>query len=218
MAGKIQKTKLAALVRKFRSEHDAATADVAESQLDGDVKSIWAKAVGIPLKNLRIDDPLSEVADSITVMRVRDKIKRQTGKTLSLAEMADSRTIAGQIKLLKSQPVANAKDTTHQRVIRQGPPGVEDMAHLTEDPDLFEPTKEVVSKALAVHGLGWEDVEDGELLKVIFATLNANHVQSCLHMTLPMSWPRWAISTLGASRWRWCPDMSRRRYCFNMDV
>ncbi|KAE9964086.1 hypothetical protein EG327_001089 [Venturia inaequalis] len=160
MAGKIQKTKLAALVRRYRSDQDAAMINGADAQLESDVKNIWAKAVGIPLANLRIDDPLSEVADSITVMRVRDKIKRQTGKTLSLAEMADSGTIAGQIKLLKSQPVADVKETTHRRVIRQGPPSAEDMAHLTEDPELFQPTKEVIMKALAVHGLGWEDVED----------------------------------------------------------
>ncbi|TLD14772.1 Acyl-CoA synthetase family member 2 [Venturia nashicola] len=160
MAGKIQKTKLAALVRKYRSDQNAVMTNGTDSQLESDVKNIWAKAIGIPLTNLRVDDPLAEVADSITVMRVRDKIKRQTGKTLSLAEMAESGTIAGHIKLLKSQPVADFKETTHHRVIRQGPPGVEDMAHLTEDPELFEPTKAAVSKALAVHGLEWDDVED----------------------------------------------------------
>lgn len=201
MAGKIQKTKLAAFVRTYRSEQDAAMINGTDSQLESDVKSIWAKAVGIPLASLRIDNPLLEVADSITVMRVRDKIKRQTGKTLSLAEMVDSGTIAGQIKLLKSQPVADAKETTHQRVIREGPPGVEDMAHLTEDPELFEPTKEVVSKALAVHGLGWEDVEDGKCYKTFFVSLNANKIQSCQHMISPMSWPRWGILTPGVSKW-----------------
>lgn len=167
MAGKIQKTKLAALVRQYRSDQDAAMINGADAQLESDVKNIWAKAVGIPLANLRIDDPLSEVADSITVMRVRDKIKRQTGKTLSLAEMADSGTIAGQIKLLKAQPVSDVKETMHRRVIRQGPPSAEDMAHLTEDPELFEPTKGVIIKALAVHGLGWEDVEDGKIYEML---------------------------------------------------
>lgn len=185
MAGKIQKTKLAALVRKYRSEQDAVMTNGTDSQLEREVKSIWAKAVGIPLANLRIDDPLSEIADSITVMRVRDKIKRQTGKTLSLTEMAESGTIAGQIKLLKSQPVADTKETTHHRVVRQGPPGVEDMAHLTEDPELFEPTKEVISKALAAHGLEWDDVEDGKSGVIFALMLNANQVQSCPHMTLP---------------------------------
>lgn len=169
--------------------------------MESNVKSIWAKAVGIPLTSLRIDDPISEVADSITVMRVRDKIKRQTGRTLSLAEMADSGTIAGQIKLLKSQPVADVKETSHQRVVRQGPPAVEDMAHLTEDPELFEPTKEVISKALAVYGLGWEDVEDGKFSETFPSLFDANEVQSYPRMILPMSWPRWAISTPGVSKW-----------------
>jgi aryl carrier-like protein len=167
MAGKIQKTKLAALVRKYRLDQDVAITNGADSQLESDVKNIWAKAVGIPLAKLRIDDPLSEVADSITVMRVRDKIKRQTGKTLSLAEMAESGTIAGQIKLLKTQPVADVKEKQQKRSIRKGPPGVEDMAHLTEDPELLEPTKELISKTLSVHGLGWEDVEDGKCFAIV---------------------------------------------------
>lgn len=202
MAGKIQKTKVAALVRKYRSDQESAMTSGTDAQLESDVKSIWAKAVGIPLASLRIEDPLSEVADSITVMRVRDKIKRQTGKTLSLAEMADSGTIAGQIKLLKAQPFDNVKETTHRRVIRQSPPNAEDMAHLTEDPELFDPTKEAIVKALAVHGLGWQDVEDGEFYETFLFLLSAYELQSCPHTILPISWPRWAISILGGSRWR----------------
>jgi hypothetical protein len=167
MAGKIKKTEIAALVRKYRLDQDAAT-NSTDSQLESDVKNIWAKAVGIPLASLRIDDPLSEVADSITVMRVRDKIRRQTGKTLSLAEIANSGTIAGQIKLLKAQPVADVKQKQHQRPIRQGPPQIEDMAHLTEDPELFEPTKGLISKILSTHGLVWDDVEDGKLFAILF--------------------------------------------------
>jgi aryl carrier-like protein len=163
MAGKIKKTEVASLVRKYRSDQDATASNGTESQLEADVKKIWAKAVGIPLASLRVDDPLSEVADSITVMRVRDKIKRQTGKTLSLAEMAQAGTIAGQIKLLKTQPVADAKQKQHQRPVRQGPPGVEDMVHLTANPELFEPTKKLISNVLSPHGLGWDDVEDGKL-------------------------------------------------------
>lgn len=199
MAGKIKKTQIAALVRKYRADQDISLTSASDLQLESDVRNIWAKAIGIPLASLRVDDPLSEVADSITVMRVRDKIKRQTGKTLSLTEMADSGTIAGQIKLLKTQPIADIKPKLHQRIARQGPPGVEDMAHLTEDPELFEPTKELVSKTLAVHGLDWEDVEDGKC----FVTLCCNYVnrtQSYLPTISPMSWLKWGISIAGASR------------------
>jgi hypothetical protein len=176
MAGKIQKTKVAALVRKYRADQDAAVTNGTDSRLENDVKNIWAKAVGIPLASLRIDDPLSEVADSITVMRVRDKIKRQTGKTLSLAEMAGVGTIAGQIRLLKAQPVSEVGEKQHSRLIRQGPPGVDDMAHLTEDPELFDPTKELISRTLAVYGLGWEDVEDGWLSKKSTSRPWANNI------------------------------------------
>jgi hypothetical protein len=93
-------------------------------------------------------------------MRVRDKIKRQTGRSLSLAEMANSATIGAQIKLLKEQSVDEAKSKLNQRPIRHGPPQLEDMAHLTEDPELLEPTKQLVEKVISPCGLRWGDVED----------------------------------------------------------
>jgi hypothetical protein len=52
MAGKIQKNKLADLVRKHRSDADASTTDGIHSQLEDDVKIIWAKAVGLDVARL----------------------------------------------------------------------------------------------------------------------------------------------------------------------
>lgn len=163
-SGKIQKTKLAALVKKHLSKSEEAVNGTAsnDANLTEELRSIWAKAVGLEPSRIRLDAPIGEFADSITVMRVRDRIKRTTGKALSLAAMTEAGTIEKQIKLLQSMGAgqANGAQAPAKRPTRQGTPGVEDMVHLIEDPQLFEPTKEVVTETLSTLGLGWEDVED----------------------------------------------------------
>ncbi|KAJ0104211.1 hypothetical protein J7T55_001698 [Diaporthe amygdali] len=164
-SGKIQKAKLAALVKKHLSKSEAIVDSTIrnEASLTEELRLIWAKAVGLEPSRIRLDAPVGEFADSITVMRVRDRIKRTTGKALSLSAMAEAGTIEGQIKLLQSMGAGQAngaQEVAVKRPTRQGTPEVEDMAHLLEDPELLEPTKELVVKTISSLGLGWEDVED----------------------------------------------------------
>lgn len=164
-SGKIQKTKLAALVKKHLSSSEEAEDGTTgnDASLTEELRSIWAKAVGLEPSRIRLDAPIGEFADSITVMRVRDRIKRTTGKALSLSAMAEAGTIEKQIKLLQSMGAGQANGAQEVRVerpTRQGTPGVEDMVHLIEDPELLEPTKEVIIKTMSSLSLGWEDVED----------------------------------------------------------
>ncbi|KAG8164562.1 hypothetical protein KVR01_006480 [Diaporthe batatas] len=164
-SGKIQKVKLAALVKKHLSESEEALDSTTsnDANLTEQLRSIWAKAVGLEPSRIRLDAPTGEFADSITVMRVRDKIMRATGRTLSLAAMTEAGTIEKQVKLLLSMGAGHANGTQEVRVerpTRKGPPGVEDMVHLIEEPDLFEPTKELVNSTLSSLGMDWEDVED----------------------------------------------------------
>lgn len=164
-SGKIQKAKLAALVKKHLSSSEEAENGTTgnDANLTEELRSIWAKAVGLEPSRIRLDAPIGEFADSITVMRVRDRIKRTTGKALSLSAMAEAGTIEKQIKLLQSMGAGQANGTQEVRVerpTRQGTPGMEDMVHLIEDPELLEPTKELVTKTISDLGLSWEDVED----------------------------------------------------------
>ena len=164
-SGKIQKGKLAALVKKHLDKSEEALDGTTgnDANLTEELRSIWAKAVGLEPSRIRLDAPIGEFADSITVMRVRDRIKRTTGKALSLSAMAEAGTIEKQIKLLQSMGAGQANGTQEvraERPTRQGTPGVEDMVHLIEDPELLEPTKEVVTDSISKLGLSWEDVED----------------------------------------------------------
>lgn len=165
-SGKIQKTKLAAKVKHYLAQAAKAEEGLTNGQdasLTEEIRTIWAKAVGLDPSRIRLDAPIREFADSITVMRVRDRIKRTTGKALALADMTGAGTIEQQIKTLQEMGAGQANgDQAVQvkRPSRQGPPGMEDMAHLVESPEVFEPTKELVSKTLSNYGLDWEDVED----------------------------------------------------------
>lgn len=160
MAGKIQKTKLAALVKSHRKEQDFMPLTIDDSKLAVEVRDIWAKAVGLEPHRLSLNAQIGEFADSITVMRVRDTIKRKTGKTLSLVEMANAGTVSGHIELLQKRSNNTSQKKENKRTVRDGPPGAKDMVHVSEDSDLLEPTKEVVLKAISPHGLEWSDVED----------------------------------------------------------
>ncbi|ETS75223.1 hypothetical protein PFICI_13707 [Pestalotiopsis fici W106-1] len=159
MAGKIQKTKLSALVKKHRTAQESGPATMDDSRLVEEVRDIWAKAVGLEPSKLSLDAQIGEFADSITVMRVRDTVKRRTGKTLSLIEMTKAGTISGQIELLRQQHDGTGRKE-NKRVVRVGPPGVEDMAHLTEVPEFYEPTKKLIVDTISTLGLDWDDVED----------------------------------------------------------
>lgn len=167
VSGKIQKVKLTALVNDYLSKmsqngNGQSNGTLDEGRLTEEVKTIWARAVGLDPSHIRIDVPVGEFADSITVMRVREKIKRQTGKTLALQDMLEADTIEKQIDLMRAMETSSSetKTTVRKRPLRQGPLGVEDMAHLAEDPGLLEPTKKLVTGTIAKHGFDWEDVED----------------------------------------------------------
>lgn len=163
-SGKIQKTKLAALANQYLSTSvGGGNKTLASEDLTEQVKTIWAKAVGLEPSHVRLDAPISEFADSITVMRVRDRIKRQTGRVLSLADMTATGTIGKQLEVLRGMSAGSteARQAARPRQpIRKEPLTAEDMAHLVEDPELLEPTKKVVLETISPFGLGWEDVED----------------------------------------------------------
>lgn len=160
MLGKIKKQELAALVKKLRADKEASGKDHADKALADEVRNMWARAVGLPDDRLSDDAALADFADSITVMRVRDRIKRQTGRNLSIVEIAEAGTVGKIIELLQSRQPEQTAPTKTAKPRRQGPPEPDDMVHLVEEPELYEPTKELVTKTMEPFGLTWEDVQD----------------------------------------------------------
>lgn len=164
MSGKIQKVKLASLVRKHLEddvlETDGKSGD-SDAALAATVKEIWARATGQDVSRIPLDAPISTFADSILIIRVRGKISMKTGKTLSMAEMNGTSTIAGQIELLKTKHVNTSRPSAvaGNKRKRAEPPKMEDMVHVAKNPNRFTATKALVARTLAPHGLDWDDVE-----------------------------------------------------------
>lgn len=166
MSGKIQKKKLASLVRKhlegLELSDTHSKTDDDDAALAAAVKEIWARATGQDVSRIPLDAPISTFADSILIIRVRGKIRTKTGRILSTAEMDSASTIARQIELLKTKQSVN---TPHPITVasrkrkRTEPPKMEDMVHVAKDRSLFTATEELVSNTLAPHGLEWDDVE-----------------------------------------------------------
>lgn len=166
MSGKIQKVKLAGLVRKHLEDLEVAETHSKtnddDAALAAAVKEIWARATGQDVSRIPLDAPISTFADSILIIRVRGKIRTKTGRILSMAEMNSASTIAEQIELLKTKQCVNAISPVAiagKKRKRAEPPKMEDMVHVAKDRGLFTATKELVSNTLAPHGLDWDDVE-----------------------------------------------------------
>jgi hypothetical protein len=158
MAGKIQKTKLAELIKVYRAGREKGSPNTNNVEVATTIKTIWGKALGMEASQVPLDRPVGEMADSITVMRVRTAVTRQTGKSLPIAALTGTFTIGSHIELMEKQ--SRPGKVTDKTLMRQGPPEVADMIHLIEDPELFEPTKRLVEEAVSDFGLGWSDVAD----------------------------------------------------------
>lgn len=166
MSGKIQKVKLAEIVRKYLEDVESAEKNANSNKSDESlaeaVKEIWARATGQDISSISLNAPVSTFADSILIIRVRGKIRLKTGKMLSMAEMNSAGTIAGQIELLKTKSSAEGPSPTviaGNKRKRAEPPSMEDLVHVAKDRSLFAATRETVSRTLAPHGLDWDDVE-----------------------------------------------------------
>ncbi|KAJ3962448.1 hypothetical protein N0V92_000825 [Colletotrichum tropicale] len=183
-SGKIQKFKLKQAVAAHlarQSMSGAATPLPGLEQHDEEqVKAIWATALGLgDTSQLDINMPLGQHIDSITMMRVRDKIRKQTGIALPLAAMAQASTVAAQIELLRSlsadhKTTSTIMDTNvahlakqqrrvaaaNDRIATRRPLLAEELEDIALEPALFDFIKDRVLESISPCGFAWEDVEN----------------------------------------------------------
>jgi hypothetical protein len=121
---------------------------------------IYSKSTGIPVDSLDMHSPISEIADSITFMRVRDTLRKSLGFTLYIEEMAASPNIVSQIRLLK------AKGTQTQNIIhrlrkRVRSPALGEMNIEFGSQHQTEKMKTAIGKTINTIGFDWaNDVAD----------------------------------------------------------
>lgn len=183
--GKIQKHKVAALIRAYREKHLVKTVSLphpekfsvgngvrqaAEKDILDHLVRIWSQTIGIydEKRHLPPDTYIKTLpVDSISVMRVRDQVTKALGSnTLTLTELAQGGTIREQAVLLQSRTQTSgfttagspAAEVKKEEETSKAPPEIEDMVHLIEDPSLFDRTKEIVEEAIQACDLSWKDV------------------------------------------------------------
>lgn len=160
--GKLQKGEVAARVRDHVRAREMSVKGHKGEGLETAIRQVWARSIGADPDMLLIDRPISEFADSITILRVRDRIKRETGHALSVASLVEAGTIRGQLGLLLDQN-SQGSVTTISKDIREaglsssgaGSLKAEDIVHVNE---AFEATKKTVLGTIRPHGLDWYDV------------------------------------------------------------
>ena len=83
--GKIKKIELKALVRDYResSHSESSGQDEVDGGLRQPVLHIWSSLLGLREEDIDVNVPIDRFADSITIMRFRDKLQKATSTTLS---------------------------------------------------------------------------------------------------------------------------------------
>lgn len=189
-SGKVRKMELKALVQKHEDmleERDDFN-DVASGSctLEDKLTSLWHKTIGVDVKTLNPDTSITEFADSLTIMRFRNRIKRDLGLEITTEQLLGAGTIKKQAAILSSK--SNSPTATWSLGIqREGPPGSDDVAIALGNPDIAAEIRKRVTETIASYGFTWEDdVEDVlpswdlgyEVFGSIVGTAKVNHRMS----------------------------------------
>lgn len=166
LTGKVLKDKLAKVVKEHRAtvtSPQTSTPKREEATSDGTthiITATWASLLGIRPEDIDPQAQTASFADSINMMRFRQKIKQETGKILTVEQVLGS-TIIEQIKLFDNQAAqTNGRPARPAPLHRPGGPGAAEMVHCFGDEERAAATRRVVEEVLEPHGLNWDDVSD----------------------------------------------------------
>ena len=99
----MQKAKLAELVAQHMSTRKDSEEPPSQIRAKTSILTAYNRATGIPIDNLDLDLPTTNFADSISLLRVRDSLKKELGTTLTIEELAKNSSIRSQIELLENR-------------------------------------------------------------------------------------------------------------------
>lgn len=157
MIGKIQKGKLTEIVRKFLNDRNAPKVNQFQvDELMDKVQKVWVRTIGHGVKT---DTEISSFADSITIMRVRDRFKKDLGADISLAEMLGLNTVGDQVKAIREQSEQKVEKRAPVKINTEGPT-INDMVHLALAPQWFTSTQTWISDKISKYGLEWSDIQE----------------------------------------------------------
>ncbi|CAK1357981.1 unnamed protein product [Cercospora beticola] len=158
--GKVQKSKLKDLVnRRIQKEGDHPTGG---DSLDIKVFSVIARTTGIPVESILPTTELSELVDSIMLMRLMNRIAKETGRRLSMDHLIGTQTVGSLVKMLEQQPLgpnAVSKGNAAERLSLKRSLNAEVMIFLEGSELTFSTVKQVVEHTISPYGKDWKDVE-----------------------------------------------------------
>lgn len=156
ISGKVQKSQVAELVRAFRDQQDHEKHAPRRNIHDAILRAYY-KSTGIPVEDLDLQVPVTNFADSISFMRVRDTLRKELGFTLTVQEMTEYPSIKSQIRLLQGREFQSQNDA---RSISKpsGPPSLDEMSIAFGSSDGAERMKTLISKTIEVKGFDWSCV------------------------------------------------------------
>ena len=153
ISGKVQKSRLAELVLTFRDQRDHKQ-HASQGSIHDVIIRAYYKSTGIPVENLDLQTPVTNFADSISFMRVRDALRKELGFTLTVQEMMEYPNIESQIRLLQGrdfQSQNGARSTSKP----SGPPSLDEMSIAFGGSDEAERMKTLISKTIEAEGFSW---------------------------------------------------------------
>ncbi|KAG8168927.1 hypothetical protein KVR01_001676 [Diaporthe batatas] len=166
LTGKVLKDQLALIVKQHRASITKSHTDATSKQdkkfnpSSHIVTVTWASLLGIEPEDLDPEAQTATFADSINMMRFRQKIRQETGKIITVEQVLGS-TIAEQIKIVDNQSTrSNELPGRPTPEYRPGGPSVVDMVHCYGDEERAAATREVVEAVLKPHGLSWDNVSE----------------------------------------------------------
>ncbi|KAH7348361.1 hypothetical protein BKA65DRAFT_594211 [Rhexocercosporidium sp. MPI-PUGE-AT-0058] len=155
-SGKIQKVKLREILREKRS---STIGSVEGESILEILTRVWNRLLSLPPGTLTHRASVHDWADSLILARFSAALLREAGLLISLSELAEHSTIEQQARLLSSRGTAQASfaDIVPKR---DGPPTINDMAHVHGDEQRYQKTIKLCNETLEPLGLDWNDVQD----------------------------------------------------------
>ncbi|KAK0099513.1 hypothetical protein ONS96_008351 [Cadophora gregata f. sp. sojae] len=155
-SGKVQKVKLREILREKRTQ---TIGSVERGSMLDILSRVWHKLLSLPAGTLTPQTSVHDWADSLILARFSASLLRDSGLLISLSELAEHATIEQQARFLSSRGTTEASfaDIVPKR---DGPPTIDDVAHVHGDEVRYQKTIKLCNETLAPLGLDWNDVQD----------------------------------------------------------
>ena len=152
-SGKVQKSRLAELVRLFRVRRDDKQ-NASNKSIQDTVLHAYYKSTGIAIEDLDLRTPVTNFADSISFMRVRDTLRKELGFTLTFREMTEYPNIESQVQLLQGRDVKSQNGACPISKLF-GPPSLDEMSIAFGSLDDAASMRNLISKTIEAKGFSW---------------------------------------------------------------